>query len=124
MDRKTLDKALDLAKSVLLDTHDPDTALTAASDMLGGYGVESLSVGGKCLLYANIGDTYDTTVCYSEDDGLFLCSWGDWYQKAEAEHCEDEDVTRCGYCGEFTPISPEGWRETICDHCGRNVSHS
>ena len=42
-------------------------------------------------------------------------------ESVENEHCEEEGVVRCGYCGEFTPLG-EDWHSTICEHCGNCVS--
>ena len=83
------------------------------------FGVESVSCADRSIEYVNLGDTYDTTII--DDDGDFaIASWGGWYEETEREHCEEEGVIRCGYCGEFTPCA-EDWTETVCQHCGRYV---
>jgi hypothetical protein len=89
------------------------------------FGIESVDCADRAMRYVNLGDTYDQTVI-AEGGDYSVSSWGDWYENAENEHCEDENVLRCGYCGEFTPhcdpSNPSAWDETICEHCGRNVS--
>ena len=105
--------------------------LARANEVLGGCGVEYVECAGREIAYVNMGDTYDRTVC-AEDGKCWIGSWGDWYETAEQSHEEDEDVIRCGYCGEFTPLcaaamaEPAGarssWSDTRCEHCGRNVS--
>ena len=68
-----------------------DDALDSISDILGGYGVESIKdnrwepyycdIG---LLYVNLGDTYIQTVCYDTRKGQWLiCSWGDIVERNE-----------------------------------------
>ena len=91
-----------------------------ASELLNGYGIEYVSSEDRELKYINLGDTYDLTVCQENDD-VFICSWGDWYEETESEICVRDNVVRCGYCSEFTPVSPEGWRETVCTYCGNLV---
>ncbi len=96
------------------------------------HGVEFAECAGNEMAYINMGDTYDLTVCQEGDGKLFASSWGDWHQETESEHCQETDTIRCGYCGEFTPLcdkalaQPEGarhaWRETVCEHCGKNVA--
>lgn len=95
------------------------------------HGIERVECAGKSIRYVNVGETYDPTV-YAQGGEYFAGSWGQWYETTENEHCEAEDVIRCAYCGEFTPLcdkalaEPKGarhsWNETICEHCGRNVS--
>lgn len=98
------------------------------------FGVESVTVDNRALDYLNSGDTYNGTVCQEGERGLcFVSSWGDWFESAEAQYESDNDVIRCGYCGEFTPLcdkalsEPEGarhsWHETICESCGHNVGN-
>ncbi|MFA5186680.1 MAG: hypothetical protein WC551_09410 [Patescibacteria group bacterium] len=86
------------------------------------FGIEHESVGDRELAYLNTGDTYSLTLAQEGEDGeVFSTSCGDWYEQAEQEYCEQEGAIRCGYCGEFTPCA-EAWEETVCEHCGRNVS--
>ncbi len=85
----------------------------------GTFGIEYVSVAGCEAAYINTGDTYGTTVL-CEGGNCEVSTWGDWVEAVEAEHCEDEGVIRCGYCGEFTPVAEE-WRDTRCECCGRNV---
>lgn len=83
------------------------------------FGIESVSLAGRELSYVNLGDTYDETVI-SELGKLSVGSWGGWLEEAEGEYCADEEVIRCGHCGEFTPVT-EDWRDTICENCGNLV---
>ena len=73
-----------------------DEALDAANAVLGGYGVEALPCE-HCFvdsyyrefiaLYVNMGDTYDTTIYYDTDRGVFRAgSWGDFYEAHERRH--------------------------------------
>ena len=84
------------------------------------FGVEYVSLCDRELAYLNTGDTYDTTIA-SELGKLFITSWGDWYEDVEQGHCQENDLIRCGYCGEFTPVA-ENWQETICESCNNNVA--
>lgn len=80
--------------------------------------------------YLNAGDTYDLTVLYPDDGydldsrGDFVAtSWGDHYEAWETGYCVAENVTRCGNCSAFTPLSDDvDWSDTRCESCGRNVS--
>jgi len=85
------------------------------------FGIEYVSCAERELAYVNTGDTYRCTVAKEGRGGVFVTSWGDWYEGAEREHCEENDLISCGYCGEFTPVAAQ-WDETVCEHCGRNVS--
>jgi len=95
------------------------------------HGIERVECAGKACRYVNCGDTYDQTVIRAGGE-YAADSWGNWLETTENEHCENENVVRCGYCGEFTPLcdkalaeSPgarHSWNLTICEHCGRNVS--
>ena len=98
-----------------------------ANDVLGGFGVEFVSFGGKELKYINMGDTYTETVCMElADCGLcqapFIGSWGNWYESAEQEYENETGTIRCGYCGEFTELNRDDWRQVVCDSCGHYVS--
>ncbi len=84
------------------------------------FGIESISCAGRSMQYLNAGDTYESTVI-EENGELSVSSWGDWYEGVEQEHCEEEGVIRCGYCGEFTPVEEE-WRDTVCESCNHNVA--
>ena len=83
------------------------------------FGIESVSLAGRELSYVNLGDTYDETVI-EELGKLSVGSWGGWLEEAEGEYCADEEVIRCGHCGEFTPVT-EDWRDTVCENCGNLV---
>jgi len=95
----------------------------------GVFGIEGLSpqqtrIDDRSMEYLNTGNTYSLTlVC--EDDKLEVTTWGDWYEQAEMDYCEENDVIRCGYCGEFTDC-PDGidWHEIECDSCGHFVDGS
>ncbi len=98
--------------------------IEAAADVLGHnvlhVSLEENNPQSKCLDYINEGETYASTICH--ENGLYwIGSWGNWYEEAEHQHCEDNDVVRCGWCSEFTPLSDEGWRETTCEACRKNV---
>lgn len=93
-----------------------------ADDILGGFGIEYVSCCGKELKYINLGDTYIETICAEGNNLPFVCSWGNWYEDVEQEYCQDNDVIRCGYCGEFTPMNEECWRDVVCECCGNCVA--
>lgn len=69
---------------------DVDRVLGSANKILGGYGVESVQhealwcgayYGRIGLLYVNMGDTYNVTLCYDTDkETLFVGSWGGWVE--------------------------------------------
>jgi len=107
----TINDALEIAKA---------EGMGAADSAIGGYGIEYVDFKGRVLAYVNLGDTYAETICI-EDDLPFIGSWGDWLESAEAEYCEDTDTIRCGYCGEFTPIDCEDWRDVVCEFCGNKL---
>lgn len=99
--------------------------LERLSDALGGYGVRCVSVGDRELAYVNLGDTYTETLAVEGGD-LLITSWGAWHEQAEQEHCDNEDVIRCGYCGEFTENTLRtgdvvDWHMIVCEHCGEHV---
>lgn len=63
-------------------------ALDAISDIVGGIGVEAVYPPGgwaaPLLLYINMGDPYDITVCYERQaDKYFVGAWGDWVEDYE-----------------------------------------
>ena len=86
---KYLSEVLEVAKAEGMDK---------ANEMLTGFGVEYVSCAGREIAYVNLGETYERTIC-QEGDEFFISSWGGWYEDAENEHCEEEGVIRCGYCG-------------------------
>ena len=118
-----------------MKTQPTDTLLTAALDaakqaddldaadrILNGYGIECVTgPDGETLHYVNLGDTYDATIC-KDSSGYFIGSWGDWYEQAERDHEEDTGTIRCGYCGEFTDMDQDNWRDVRCTSCGHLVS--
>ncbi len=89
------------------------------------FGVESVSLADRELAYLNTGDTYSLTVgAEGESGALVATTWGDWYESAEADHCEHTGTIRCGYCSEFTPMDCADWRAVVCESCGRHVDGS
>ena len=105
------------------------------SELSNSHGVESIELpdGSHCE-YVNAGDTYTETVlyvgkglnsfaCTPNDSGFIVSDWGTILENAEKEYCESENVTRCGYCGKFTPLI-EGidWNETECESCNNCVA--
>jgi hypothetical protein len=98
--------------------HEAEKAMRADGNT---YGIEYVAVEDRELAYINVGDTYAPTIGQEGGGPLFVTSWGDWLEGAEQDYCEENDCTRCGYCGEFTPLGDD-WRNTRCEHCGRNVS--
>jgi len=92
-----------------------------ANKMLNGYGTETVNVLGLTLKYINLGDTYDITICSETCGKPFIGSWGQWVEDTENEYCENENMIRCGYCGEFTSMNKKDWCEVICGFCGSLV---
>lgn len=81
---KAVDEAMEKANEVL-DGHGVEAAAGEGSD-LGKYWRDTI------LLYVNLGDTYDTTVCFDPDEeDFFVGSWGDFIEEWEKEDDEDED---------------------------------
>lgn len=100
-----------------------DGGLEAAERMLAHYGygdstygIKHIECAGRSLSYLNSGDAYSLTIAQESCGELFVTSWGDWVEKVEEEYCEENNVIRCGYCGEFTDCA-EDWEKTVCDHC-------
>jgi predicted RNase H-like nuclease len=69
-----------------------DLAMEAINVVLETYGVESLRDANywdsyycdHVAIYANMGDTYDTTILYDRDNGRFIVtSYGDWIETEE-----------------------------------------
>jgi len=89
------------------------------------FGIEYVSCADKELAYLNTGETYSLTLGQENGGDVFSTSWGGWYENAEQEHCEEEGVISCAYCGEFTPMEEGGeWSDTVCEHCGHYVDGS
>ena len=81
----------------------PSHTLARCSDLIDGHGVESVSLAtGDELAYVNKGDTYDATLCYTEERGYFVSSWGDVAEESERKHEEDTGERRCCHCSEWT----------------------
>lgn len=115
---------------------DPCEAFDKADELLDHFGREHCTLEGTdddsaaaCMEYLNQGDTYALTLVLTDDyvNGIALLatSWGDWYEEAERQYCEEHGAIRCGYCGKLTDDSvddDEDWRDIVCEHCGHNVS--
>jgi len=101
-----------------------------ADKIFGSFGVEHLEVAGRHFQYLNTGDTYSETIAIEIEDHYeyrpigypIVTCWGDLAEQAEQEHCEG--VIRCGYCGEFTDMNCDDWRDVVCEHCERKVGGS
>ncbi len=76
-------------------------AFDLAVKRLDHFGVEGVSVEDRSMSYLNTGDTYSETIVL-DGHNLLLTTWGDWYEQAEQAYCEEEDVFRCHYCGEYS----------------------
>jgi len=95
-----LAEALEAAFAENADEDAVDEAMETADEILGGHGVEGIQGEGAfidkywrdtILLYVNLGDTYDTTICYdTEEEAFFIGSWGDFYEKWSNEDDEEE----------------------------------
>jgi hypothetical protein len=94
---------------------DAEETLEQIDNLIGGHGVEAVrdehleGPGGYFndtpLLYVNMGDTYDTTICYDTIDGqFFIGSWGDFVEELDAEMASEE--------AEDEPIEDEGDQPT------------
>jgi hypothetical protein len=78
-----------------------DDAMKEANRILDGHGIEAIQGDDAwvdrywrdtVLVYVNMGDTYDTTVCYDTEEGeFFVGSWGDFMEEWEQEEEEDEE---------------------------------
>jgi hypothetical protein len=72
-------------------TLSPEDAMKRADELLSGYGVESIRDERRwvshfwqdtALLYVNMGDTYDDTLCYDTyKKEFFVGSWGDFVEE-------------------------------------------
>ena len=102
-----------------------DKLLTALHSDYSSFGIECISedeADFPTLLYLNMGDTYDLTICVEEGSNtLFLASWGAWYEEKEREYCEENNEVRCSWCGSFTDMNEEVWSDVICGSCGNLV---
>lgn len=109
----SINECLDFA-NLCLDSYD---ILTHGNEYL------RLPDGSDCW-YINTGDTYSATVLFTDATGFIVSSWGDIFEENELDYCDNNKVIRCGYCGEFTPQTPEDddWRDIVCDHCNHNIS--
>lgn len=85
------------------------------------FGTEYAGLNDRELAYLNTGDTYSLTLGQEGEGEVFTASWGDWYEDAERQHCEDTNTIRCGYCSEFTPNNRDNWSDVVCESCGNLV---
>lgn len=75
---------------VKIKIEDPEDYLELANELLGGYGVESARVGDRSILYVNMGDTYDNTIIYDEEEFQYrIGSWGDWVEAKLEQRSEE-----------------------------------
>ena len=89
------EKAKEIAKLVkgATSARAASGALEAANKLIDGFGVEVIEGRGdgprgywmgSVLAYVNVGETYDTTLCYDTREGkFFVGSWGGWYEEYE-----------------------------------------
>jgi len=86
----------------------------------GCFGLETVYCDGKFVCeYLNTGDTYSTTIAMRADGELCLTTWGDCYEEFEAVYCDENNLTRCGYCGEFTENKDDVDDDELkCENCG------
>ncbi len=74
----------------------------------GEFGIEHLTAGvrdvftGGEVAYVNTGDTYSETIVRREDGTYALSCQGEEIERLEAAHAEENEQTRCWYCGEWT----------------------
>ena len=72
----------------------------SANKILDGFGIEYMSVKNIELKYINMGGTYTDTICQEISTGKpgkliqppFISSWGNWYEQAEQDYCEETDT--------------------------------
>src|SRR5258706_13419885 len=77
-----------------------DEAMDKANEVLDGHGVEAIAGEGSdlgkywrdtILLYVNLGDTYDTTICFDPDEEeFFIGSCGAFFEEWEKEDEREE----------------------------------
>lgn len=78
-----------------------ERALQAASELIGGFGVEALQPENAHVdeywfstvaLYVNMGDAYAKTILYDTENGTFeIGSWGDFIEAWELERIKDDE---------------------------------
>lgn len=91
-----------------------------ANELFQGYGIEYVSCCEKELKYINTGDTYSITIG-DDGTGVFVGTWGGWYEEIENQYCKDNNVIRCAWCSSYTEVA-NPWDTTVCSSCGNNVS--
>lgn len=110
VDQEMLEKALELVNVGQWDE---------ANGLLDGYGIENVNVVDRGLLFVNMGDAYDLTVCQEDQCEPFIGCWGDWAEEAERDYEEETGTVLCPYCGNFMPVDVgDDPRNIICDICG------
>jgi hypothetical protein len=91
--KKLIDDASD-AKGV-------EDAFEQIDTIMGGDGVETVQGGtgsvrywmDTVLVYVNLGDTYDTTLCYETRKGnWFVGSWGDWVERYGEKYAVESTI--------------------------------
>ena len=103
-------------------------SLLEAADRMEAAGIPTSEIAyvthvDRTLAYINRGDTYDLTIGREANGPLIVTSWGGWIESLQVEHCRENDLIQCGYCGEYTPHDPDDdWRDVTCESCGRNVA--
>jgi len=123
-----LEEALSIAETTYSQTRSVDEAFSAAEKHLeedGNYayfGVEYTPyeetgpLSGVEMAYLNAGDTYAATLCYTEDKGFFISSWGDYVENAERQYEEETGERLCGYCGAWSEEVAAGQECPSCGH--------
>lgn len=98
--------------------------IDAANALLAACGVEYLSTPTGAYAYLNTGDTYSQTIIWPEEHPrkAYIGAWGDTFEADEDEYCREEGVIRCGYCGEYTPMDREDWRDVVCEYCKHSMA--
>lgn len=82
--------------NALLKESDPEQIMTQMNELLGTYGIESLTDENAWVshywmytiaIYLNCGDTCDTTILYDcEEKSFHIESWGNFYEEWMSKH--------------------------------------
>jgi hypothetical protein len=79
------------------NSRNEQSLMEEANNALQGYGVERIDEKGIKALYVNMGDTYDRTIVFDEDQLVFIdTNWGDWYEKNGGLEEKSEDEFKSG----------------------------
>ena len=94
-----------------------------ADEVLGTFGVESVTCEDDEMQYLNTGDTYEITLCRNDCGEVFWAAWGEWLEESENDLHDNENSIYCGHCGQCTPRDGKGSDicTVVCEHCGRLV---